>query len=250
MTVTMIDATGVEAAWVKANLPNPQMLAIYDTGSAGIVWTQADKALFPHTTFVTIDQGGNGSPISASVVRDVEPGAWVAANAEKIAGWTAARKTIYCDRSELDLVVNAGWRGDVWLAWPGWNGEQLPHMDKVRIVAVQNGWHGTYDSSVVLDPSWPFGTVTPPAGHHLSVTVAGRIIDAAWDMIVGATEYIIDYVSVPGVMPLTIDIIPQPVKGGAIHAEKVPVPGAKGGAIRVSYVHDGITAVIASTTLP
>jgi peptidoglycan hydrolase-like protein with peptidoglycan-binding domain len=91
---------------------------------------------------------------------DVEQHAWTPAD---VPAWTskctAPRPTVYCSRADL-AAVRAVWQGDVWLAWPGWKGEPLPSHG---IVAVQDVWASNYDSSTVLDDTWP-GTPQPPPG--------------------------------------------------------------------------------------
>ena len=146
----------------------PQLAAGYVTGSADIKWTAADWALFPGIPHVTIDQGFTGSPVPSAIVRDVEPGAWQPFSAVNRNGWTAARPTIYCDRNDLSReggVLGCGWKGDLWLAWPGWNGEPLPTAPGCTYVAVQNQPNvgNAYDLSVVLDDNWPDLAPTPPA---------------------------------------------------------------------------------------
>lgn len=138
----------------------PQDAAVvmgYDTGSAAIKWTDADWARFTTTRKVHIDQGAGGSPFVTATVRDVETGAWTP-EAAVSQPWDSrvARPTIYCNRDTLPRVMAAGWQGELWLAIPGWKpGQTLPDHGNSRVVAVQNVFAGDYDSSIVLDPTWP-----------------------------------------------------------------------------------------------
>lgn len=144
-----------------------QMIGGYVTGSPDIQWTQADWALFPELVHVTIDQGFTGSPVPTAIVRDVEPGAWSPAAAVDTSNWTAAAKTIYCDRNDLPAVLKAGWRGNLWLAIPGWTvGSPLPSAPGCVVVAVQNrqNVNNQYDLSEVLDNQWPGSGNPPPMG--------------------------------------------------------------------------------------
>jgi hypothetical protein len=144
-----------------AQVPGLQLVAGYVTGSPDILWPAADWARFPGIQRVWIDQGFTYSPVPMATVRDVEPGAWLPQDAVKRAGWTAGRPTIYCDRNDLSReggVLQSGWRGDLWLAWPGWTaGTPLPTAPGCTYVAVQNqlGVGNAYDLSIVLDPFWP-----------------------------------------------------------------------------------------------
>jgi hypothetical protein len=150
------DCTRSNAAWVAKNLPVPDLIMWYGTGSPDIQWGQAELDLFPHSIKVQIDQGGTGSPIQSATVRDVEPRAWVAANAVNHRPWVAPRPTIYCDRADLDGVLAAGWKGDVWLAWPGFTRSDIPRIPGCNLVAIQDQFHAEYDRSLVYDDTWPF----------------------------------------------------------------------------------------------
>ena len=163
MTRYMYDAISSNAPVLKQF--NPEMIAIYLTGSADIRWTTAQVALFPNTkTWVRIDQGGATSPQFAATVFDAEPNAWsipgaIAATKKS----TAPRPTVYCDRNDYKTIP-ASYTGAIWLAAPGLTDAQavaLAATDK-RIVAVQNLFAGTYDRSVVVDPNWPAKAPVPP----------------------------------------------------------------------------------------
>jgi hypothetical protein len=96
-------------------------------------------------------------------VRDVEPGAWTPDNAVNRAQWHTPRPTIYCDQNDLERtggVLSLGWKGDLWLAIPGWTTDQaLPATPGCTVVAVQDLQGASagvaYDLSTVLDPTWP-----------------------------------------------------------------------------------------------
>lgn len=154
MTRIMGDATGPSSGSLPGGL---DLYAGYVTGDHAVMWTPMDWALVPAAKRVTIDQGFTGSPVPAAVVRDVETGAWGAWNAVNDQPWTAPRPTIYCNRSTLPAVLSVGWRGDLWLAIPGWKpGDPLPAAPGCTIVAVQNNYDNpAYDLSAVLDPTWP-----------------------------------------------------------------------------------------------
>jgi len=170
----MVDCTHanlhkIDPVFLKTN----QLMGGYDTGSPDVRWTSddwhyvMDLGLAP----VHIDQGYTGSPVLSDVVRDVEPGAWNAVVAEKTP-WNAPRKTIYCDRNDLGEVLQLGWTGDVWLAWPmahiPTKQEVLnafPGLNQANLVAVQIGFTTVYDHSVIFDPVWPNlppGMITVP----------------------------------------------------------------------------------------
>lgn len=160
----MYDAVAANARGLVAK--NPQMLAIYITGSSDIQWTNADVAMFPHViTWVRIDQAGAGAPNPKATVKDLEPGAY---RPSDIPGFqfdaSVERPTVYCDRSDLPAVMQQ-WKKDIWLAAPGLS---LAECEAIRasnpqVVAVQNVFGGTFDSSMVLDPWWPLkAPVTPP----------------------------------------------------------------------------------------
>ena len=158
MTRMMVDCEHAAIPTVLATLPpsSYQLVAGYVTGTPDIQWTSADWKRFPSVAHVLIDQGGPGSPVYSANVMDVEP---LAYRPDEVHNWTtrstAPAPTVYCDRSDLPAVLAAGWRGDVWLAYPDWTpGEPLPVVPG-RIVAVQSVFASSYDLSYVLDPNWP-----------------------------------------------------------------------------------------------
>ena len=145
------------------NLPTGIMRAGYVTGTPDIKWTLQQIS----TASVTIDQGGDGSPVGIADVRDVEAGAWTMAAAVSLAGWTAPRPTIYTSLDNLPALEQAGWKGDVWVAdYTGTQPSSPPAMPAgMTCVAVQytdQGGGGTYDLSVVFDPIWPEADVIIP----------------------------------------------------------------------------------------
>lgn len=135
-----------------------QLVGGYDTGSPDIQWVASDWAQFPYAVHVHIDQGFTGAPVYSATVQDVETGAYTPGG---VPAWqaacTAARPTVYCNRSTLPAVLATGWRGEIWLAWPGWTvTTPLPPLPAgCSIVAVQNYQGTSYDHSVVIDPTWP-----------------------------------------------------------------------------------------------
>lgn len=155
-TRDMYDATNLNVAALKNAHPNPAMIAWYGTGSPDIAWTPGDLALFPNALKVEIDQGFTGSPVLTAIVRDIELGAWTVSNAVNRTGWNVPRPTQYCDRNTIPSLLSAGWKGDIWLAWPGWTPTvSLPSTPGCNIVAVQDQFDSLWDHSTVLDPTWP-----------------------------------------------------------------------------------------------
>lgn len=193
----MYDAKSINAGLLVSK--NPEMIAIYLTGTPDIRWTSVQVALFPNVkTFVRIDQGGITSPQYAATVFDAEPRAWTIPGA--IAATersTAPRPTVYCDRSDYQTIP-ASYKRDIWLAAPGLSDAEAIALSKAdpRIVAVQNVFTDDWDKSVVLDPYWPekapivttpdetvtqieyykngFGWVLPPNGT-IKFPVTGKI---------------------------------------------------------------------------
>ena len=161
MTRTMVDCIGNNVIAVHEKLPNIAIVGCYETGTSDVQWNASEKSLWgEHTIVVSIDQGYHSPRITIPIVRDVEPDAWDPVAAVNRATWskTVARPTIYCDRSDLALILSAGWDGDLWLAIPGWkSGDALPEVGSCTVVAVQNAQNvdNLYDSSVVLDQWWP-----------------------------------------------------------------------------------------------
>lgn len=166
MNRTMIDGLGINAAAMHAKMPHPDLVAVYDTGTPDILWTPQERSLFPGITQVTIDQGYRSPVITRSIVRDVEPRAWLPVDAVGLGNWQAERPTIYCDRIDLQAVISLGWRRDVWLAWPGYTASTPPNLGPVNIVAVQNTNSAIPELSTVYDPYWPY--TAPERGNMIS----------------------------------------------------------------------------------
>jgi len=164
MTRLMADATSSQAGAIPGNV---DVVAGYDTGTSDIRWTPATWVQFPNALHCHIDQGGPGAPVYSANVIDVEAGAWTPGSVPSwIARCTAPRPTVYCNRSTLPAVLSTGWRGEIWLAYPGWvAGMPLPPVPAgVSFVAVQTDFQAAYDLSVILDPTWPLAkesAVTP-----------------------------------------------------------------------------------------
>ena len=164
----MYDATSVNAGALVAK--NPQMIAIYLTGTPDIRWTSRQVAFFPRVkSWIRIDQGGPTSPQYMATVVDVESHAWSVSQAENdfLPKCTAPRPTVYCDRNDYQHVTA---RCDIWLAAPGITDDQALALRKAdsRVVAVQNVFAGSYDRSVVFDDYWP---EKPPAPEKCEVQV-------------------------------------------------------------------------------
>lgn len=160
MTRSMGDAIHDNVPALAAVQSSLQVVAGYVTGSPDIVWTPADWAQFGGLVPVTIDQGFTGSPVAAANVRDVEAGAWTAAAAVDLTGWTTARPTIYCSLDVLPQLEQVGWQGDVWVAdytsaAPGSPSAVPAGMTCVAVQWTDQGGGGAYDLSVVFDPTWP-----------------------------------------------------------------------------------------------
>lgn len=157
MTRRMVDATGDNAALVLA-MPDVDLIGAYITGLEGVPWSLANLALIPKGKLVAIDQASGNAPNYSATVQDVEPLCYTAA---QVPGWqaqcTAWRPTVYCDQNDFMDVLATGWRGDVWLAIPGWQiGDVLPNLMGCNLVAVQNNTtDNRFDVSIVLDDTWP-----------------------------------------------------------------------------------------------
>src|SRR5215831_9056529 len=90
-------------------------------------------------------------------------------------GWTAVRPTIYCSVSDLPALGDAGWKGDVWVAWyngnPAFDFTPPPGINVVAKQYTDTGGGGAYDLSTVFDPHWPqeapmvFGTHEPTSAN-------------------------------------------------------------------------------------
>jgi hypothetical protein len=157
----MLDCPGANAVTLHNLQPEIAIVGCYVTGTSDVIWSDAERALWEfHTTIVTIDQGYESPNVTTATVRDVEAEAWTADKAVELDTWSpdVARPTIYCDVDDLPDVLSGGWKGDLWLAIPGWvTGDPLPDHGDCTVVAVQDrqNVNGLYDSSIVLDSFWP-----------------------------------------------------------------------------------------------
>lgn len=152
----MIDCTSANTATVHDLFPTHNMIAVYVTGTPDIMWSAVDRTLWPNATQVTIDQGGLHSPVFTAMVRDVESRAWTVSRAVDKVGWKTPRPTIYCSRDTIPSLIAAGWRGDVWVAWPDYALDTPPEYPGLNVVAVQDIYRDTYDISTVFDSTWPY----------------------------------------------------------------------------------------------
>ena len=163
MNRLMGDSIGVNADRIPASV---EMVAGYDTGTVDIVWDEHDWALFPGKLQVHIDQGYGSTRATEAhaLVFDVETGAFSPDQAaELISINTSPRPTIYVNRSNMVATIASAqhasnWRGDVWLAFPGWSGSasELPKLPAgCHYVAIQDQYNSTYNLSTVLDDTWP-----------------------------------------------------------------------------------------------
>jgi hypothetical protein len=152
-----IDCTSENFAATLKLFPAPQMWAGYLTGTPNIQYSDTQwNALPSDCTTVTIDQGYQSPATTIAMVRDVEPGAWLATEAVNKGNWDTARPTIYCDETDLVSVIGAGWRGDVWLALPSNVTPSIaPIYPGITIVAQQWDFASLYDRSIVFDSYWP-----------------------------------------------------------------------------------------------
>jgi hypothetical protein len=171
MTRVMIDAThnGLAVAMpVIKNLPGGSVVALYDTGSAGIDSTPGDVAEIPsglHKVF--IDQGFTGSPNMSANVRDCENGAWSVTHAVDKTGWHVSRPTLYLGFPDTaQEAANAGWKGDVWLVHSQPSPPTAPPTVPAGLNVVAQQWNFTnpnFDESVVFDATWPL-VAAPKSG--------------------------------------------------------------------------------------
>jgi hypothetical protein len=246
----MLDCTNVNAAWVAANIPTPDVIAWYGTGSPDIDWTPGDLALFPHSVKAEIDQGGSGSPILAATIRDVESGAWSPGQAVNKAGWNVPRPTIYCNRSTLPSVIADGWRGDIWLAWPGYAGPTAPIFQGVNVVAVQNVFAQRYDGSIIYDPTWPLSTVINPPPEGFGFTIVDRVADLVFGTIPEADHYVIQHAATKLAVPVTVGRVSQPVSGSVVHVIGLMIPGGSNGMLTVWAIVHGRAVMVGTNPLP
>lgn len=173
-TRTMWDGIDTDAAGI-ARL-SPQMVAYYVDGR--FAWSQAEIALFPHASHVTISALGGDT---AADVVDCEAGdttpdsaaAWV--RKRRAAGYH--RPTVYCSRSVIPAVRKAtgslvlGRDYDIWCADYTGTAHQVtssvPGGVTAACAATQYKSTPGYDMSAVYDDGWPHRTAAaaakPPA---------------------------------------------------------------------------------------
>jgi hypothetical protein len=179
-TRIMGDSTGPASDQIPKTV---DMVAGYDTGTPDIVWLDRDWNQFPGKLHVHIDQAyGDTRAVDAHVlVFDFENGAFASDQAEELINQnTSPRPTIYVNRSNMAATIasaqkSARWHGDVWLAFPKWDGlmSSLPPLPSgCRYVAIQNIYAGDYDTSRVLDPTWPYVGVPIPVTYGLRAEIA------------------------------------------------------------------------------
>lgn len=233
MTRVMYDAISANAETLKRRMGAPGMVAYYVTGSPDIRWSDAQVAMFSNSEMISIDQGFTGSPVRTAMVRDVEPNAWTPANAVDLSNWDAERPTIYCDRSDLQTVIAEGWKGDVWLAYPGWSGPTPPVYPGVNVVAVQRTFDADWDVSTVYDPYWPH---KPPAGFlppDLHVTIVRRVANLSFNIHPNAGHYVALYYERAGAPQHLVGRAPQPVTGTVVSMTADIIPGDIAGQVDV-----------------
>lgn len=176
MTRIMLNMTGPNVTFVRVHEPVPPLVGMYETGTSDVDWDATDKAQYPTSILVTIDQAGPGSPNPNAVVRDVENGAWSVDTAVNDRPWNVGRRTIYCSRDTLPALQAAGWKGDVWLADPNYSLDTPPDISPMHCVAVQNEFYPQFESSIVYDDAWPY--LLEPEENMQSYTVTPTLTDA------------------------------------------------------------------------
>lgn len=249
-TRIMIDGIHADVPEIKRQFPSPQMILVYVTGSADIKWTDADRAEFQGAVQVTVDQGGLGSPVPDAMVRDVEPGGWSAAEAVKMDNWHTPRPTIYCDRTRLQEVMALGWKGDVILAWPGYNSSGPPSFPGVNVVAVQHLFAARWDESIVYDTTWPHVPNQPEPRPTVSLTVSQRIANLAFGVVPGCDHYVVEYAAHGIASNVVLARPPQPKAGTVVHVTEMAIPGGSGGSVTVFAIVHGRAQLVGSVSLP
>lgn len=170
MTRVMVDAThnGLPAALPTIKvLAAGDLVALYDTGSAGIAATVSDLNEIPSRLgIVLIDQGFTGSPNLKADVRDCENGGWLLQKAVNKTGWNVARPTLYLGfPNTAQQAFDAGWRGDVWLVMASSTPPINPPTVPVGLNVVGIQWNFTnpnFDVSTIFDPTWPEAIMPDP----------------------------------------------------------------------------------------
>jgi len=246
----MINGTHANMQAIRNAIASGEMLGYYVTGTPGIRATISDLATFTGHVRVSIDQGGPGSPVPTATVRDVESGAWTVASAVQTHNWTAKRPTIYCSLDTVPEVQAAGWRGDLWLAIPGYTPSTPPTVKGCTVVAVQRTFDPEYELSSVYDDSWPYDAPKTAVAPGISVTVYSRRADLAFPRNPDAGHYVIQYQDTAGDAPLLLNRVAQPDDEPSIHEDALPVPGASGGTITVWAIVNSVPVKVGSAKLP
>lgn len=250
MTGIAYDCIGANAQWVRSNLPLPAVMFYYDTGSPDIDWTAEQRALFPAGILVAIDQGGSGSPAVGRRILDVENGAWSPATATDTARGNPAILALYGSRDTLARCASVGYKGNFWLAWPGWAGEALPVYPGITIVAVQDDWQQNYDKSSLLELSWPFGDPTPPPAGDFKCDVHSRASVISLTTVAAADHYTVNYTPASGGAPRKIWSERAVQDGIKFITAPLTIPDAAGGTLVAYGIVNGKGVVIGTVKLP
>lgn len=246
----MASATSANARNVAMLLPHPDLVAWYGTGSPDIEWTEADRALFPDSIMVEIDQAFTGSPVPQATIRDVESGAWSVLDAINHNPWTAKRRTIYCSRNTIPELHLAGWTGDVWLADPEFTGDTPPDLGPMTCVAVQNVFTEEYQTSIVFDAHWPDNGDNVPPSELVSVTIGNRHANAAWARNPVAGHYVVNYVAPGTSTEVLVCRATQPQAGKVVHVTDMVIPGSHGGLLKVYSIVESTPIIVGTRVLP
>jgi len=250
MTRFMYDGTHVNVQAIREHASKNALIAWYGTGSPDIQWTSQDIADFDGHVMVEIDQKFTGSPVPAATVRDVENGAWTVADAVNTQDWTAERRTIYCSQDTVPEVIEHGWKGDLWLAMPGWAGTEPPKVTGCTVVAVQNQVTASYDTSIVFDPDWPNLAPKVPDDAAFSLTVYSRNADLMFSSHPAADHYVMQYLSHVGAAPVPVGRVKQVAGEVVLHVHGVTIPQASGGILQVYAIVDGNPVITGQRNLP
>ena len=177
-TIAMYDSTDV--AFIPAFAP---CILVYVAGE--FVTDATAAARFPGIPLVTIDPTGTvpatfldvekGNPMPQDAARLVSQGQYRAVYCEQDGHGTPG----YMRTDVLDAFKRVGEPAPpLFLSWPGWTPGPLPP----GVVAIQYGFHGTYDVSII-DAAWA-GIVQPPPlpsarkedDMSVAITSDGRIV--------------------------------------------------------------------------
>lgn len=246
----MINAKGGNLQAVKEHFGHVDMLGWYGTGAIDVPATPSELALFSGAILVEIDQAGGHSPVPGATVRDVETGAWSVDTAVSNRPWNADRPTIYCSRDTLPTLADAGWKGDVWLAWPGYNSNEAPVVNGMNVVAVQNDFAQLWESSLVYDPTWPGPKVPAPPQPKLTVLITDRQGSLTFPAVNNAGHYVIEYTAASGGAPVLVARNSVSTTADTIAMHGVAIPGSQGGILAVYAIVDGNAVPNGMTHLP